>query len=101
MVQPGIDVVDYHAGDETDLQDPTATHEEVARDFMDKLAKTITRFEEVLNAGQADVSLRDLSNFINARGDALDMLDDPQLAEWLNAMRLASRCPYRKFSVRG
>ena len=101
MAQQGIDVVDYHAGDETDLQDPTVTSEEVDRSFMDKLAATITRFEEVLKAGNADISIRDLSDFINARGDALDMLDDPQLAEWLNAMRQASRCPYRRYAVKG
>lgn len=101
MAQQGIDIVDYHAGDEADLQDPTATHEEVERAFMDKLALTITQFEEVLNAGQAELSLGDLHQFIDARGNALDALDDPQLVEWLNVMRLASRCPYRKFAVKG
>ena len=97
----GIDIVDYHAGNETDLQDPTVLTEEVDRNFMDKLALTITRFEEVLNAGQADVSLGDLRAFLDARGNALDALDDPQLAEWLDRMRQTTRCPYRKFSVSG
>lgn len=101
MAQQGIAVEDYVEGQEPTLQDPTVASEEVDRDFMDKLAATITRFEEVLNAGSADVSLGDLSDFIDARGNALDMLDDPQLAEWLNAMRQASRCPYRRFPVHG
>lgn len=97
----GIDVADYVEGQEPILQDPTATTEEVDRDFMDKLAKAITTFEEVLNAGQADVSLGDLRKFLDARGNALDVLDDPQLAEWLDHMRQTSRCPYRKFAVSG
>lgn len=101
MSQQGIDIVDYHAGDETDLQDPTVTTEEVDRSFMDKLANTVTRFEEVLNAGSQDISIRDLTDFVNARGDALDMLDDPQIAEWLAKMREVSRCRYRRFAVRG
>ncbi len=101
MAQQGIDIVDYHKGDAGDLQDPTATHEEVARDFMDKLANTITRFEEVLDAGRAELSLGDLHKFINCRGNALDMLDDPQIQEWLSMMRTASRCPYRRFPISG
>ena len=96
----GIDVVDYHAGDETALQDPTVKTEEVDRNLMDKLALTVTRFEEVLNAANADFSIRDLSDFVDARGEALDMLDDPLIADWLQDMRTKSRCRFRKFSVR-
>jgi len=96
----GISVVDYHAGDETDLQDPTDPNETVDRKLMDKLALTITRFEEFLSAGNEDFSIRDLSDFIATRGNALDMLDDPQIAEWLLHMRDTSRCRYRKFAVR-
>ena len=101
MAQQGIDVEDYVEGQEPNLQDPTAPTEEVDRDFMDKLAKTITLFEEVLNAGSADVSLGDLRAFLDARGNALDALDDPQLMEWLDHMRQCSRCPYRRFPVSG
>ena len=101
MAQQGIDVEDYVEGQEPDPQDPTVTTEEVDRDFMDKLAKTITMFEEVLNAGQAELSLGDLHQFIDARGNALDALDDVQLNEWLDHMRQSSRCPYRRFPVSG
>lgn len=97
----GIAVVDYVEGQEPVLDDPTALTEEVNRDFMNKLALTITRFEEVLGAGNADMSLGDLHKFIDARGNALDMLDDPQLQEWLDKMRTSSRCPFRRFAVSG
>lgn len=97
----GIDVTDYVEGQEPVLQDPTAPTEEVDRDFMDKLARVLTTFEEALDAGKADLSLNDLRAWLDARGSALDELDDPQLAEWLKYMRESSRCRYRRFSVRG
>ena len=96
----GIDVVDYHAGSEMDLVDPTDPHEKVERQFMDRVAKTLTRMEEVLLAGDADMSLSDLSKFLEARGEALDMLDDPEISGWLDHMRQMQRCPFRKFAVR-
>lgn len=99
-----IAIADYdpdNPNDVPDIDDPTALTEEVDRAFMNKLAKTITRLEEVLNVGQADLSINDIGVFLDARGNALDMLDDPQLAEWLDKMRQVSRCPFRRFSVRG
>ncbi len=95
----GIDIQDYQEGVEPDLQDPTALTEEVDKAFMDKLAKTVTKFEEVLCVGSGDLSLNDLHKWIDVRGDALDMLDDLEIAEWLTHMRQISRCPFRKFGV--
>ena len=101
MSNQGIDVLDYHAGDETDLSDPTDPTESVDREFMNKLAQTITKVEECLQVGSGDLSISDLSKFIVARGDVLDMLEDPEMQAWLQWMRERNRSPFRRFGVSG
>ena len=95
----GIAVEDYVADQEPELTDPTDPHEQVDRDFMDKLGEFITRVEEVVDAGNGDLRLADLSKFITARGNVLDMLDDPQLQAWLDHMRQTARVRYRRYTV--
>ncbi len=96
-----IAIADYDGDNEVELQDPTALTEEVDKAFMNKLAKTLTRFEDVLAVGQADLNLNDIHRFIDARGEALDQLDDLEIAEWLNHMRKTARCPFRRFTIDG
>ena len=91
-----IDIQDYHAGGEAALQDPTATHEEVEKQFMDKLARVITHAEEALQAGTHNI---DSDQFFGYRGDFLDLMEDPQMRDWLEHMRRLSRAPYRRFAV--
>lgn len=92
----GIDIIDYNAGDETSLQDPTDPYDQVEKVFMDKLAKAITHAEEALQAGTVDI---DGDEFIDRRGDFLDLMDDPQIVTWLQWMRQVNRAPFRKFAV--
>jgi len=94
----GIAIEDYVPDQEVQLEDPTDPYDQVEKAFMDKLAKMITHGEEALQAG--DYSL-DSDEFFDRRGSFLDLLDDPQVAEWLNYMRTRARAPYRRFSVRG
>lgn len=97
----GIAVEDYVADKEPELTDPTDPYEQVDRDFMDQLAKLLTKVEEVLQVGTYELSLADMGKFISARGDVLDLLEDPVLAGWLDHMRQTARCPYRRFAVSG
>lgn len=92
-----IDILDYHAGDENQLQDPTATHEEVEKAFMNTLAKIITFAEEALQSGAESV---DSDEFYLKRGDFLDAIADPQFHDWITHMRLVQRAPFRRFPVR-
>lgn len=92
----GIEVKDYFADGAVDLQDPTDPEETVERVFMDKLARTLTKAEEVVAAGDSDIGIM---SFMNLRGDLLDLLDDPEVQTWLKRMRESSRCPFRRFTV--
>ena len=97
----GIQTEDYVEGQEPNMNDATAPFEEVDRKFMDKLAKLVTKFEEVLDVGNGDLRLGDLHKYIEARGNALDLMDDPELTAWLDHMRQTARCPFRKFAISG
>lgn len=86
---------------DVELQDPTAVDEVVMRSLMNKLAKAFTRFEEVLLVGDADMTINDIRVLIEARGEALDWFDDPEISEWLKRMRDTARCRHRRFAIRG
>ena len=75
---------------------PAATTEPVKKTFMNKLAKLLTKAEEALGQGDSEV---DISLLAANRGDLLDLLDDPEIFEWLKKMRDSSRCPYRRWQV--
>jgi hypothetical protein len=96
-----IDILDYEAGDETNLQDPTDPHEKVERAWLDKIAKLLTHIEEVLDVGNTELRITDVNKFILARADVLDSFDSPEISGWLDYMRKMNRCPYRKFPIRG
>ena len=80
----------------TCLASPVATTEPVKKTFMNKLAKLLTKTEEALGQGDSEV---DVSLLAANRGDLLDLLDDPEVFEWLKKMRDSSRCPYRRWQV--
>lgn len=94
-----ISVQDYQPDMAVELEDPTDPNEMVARRLMDKLAKLATRIEETLNAGDSDMTVAQLLTFVQVRGDLLDELDDPDIKLWLQNMRQASRCPYRRYTL--
>lgn len=89
-------VEDYVEGMDAPVSDPTAPDEQVQTNFMNKLALILTKAEEVSGRGDSDVGI---VHFINTRGDLLDMLDDPQVQEWLAWMRECARCPARRYQV--
>lgn len=94
-----IAVQDYDPNMAVELEDPTDPHETVERKLMNKLALLATRMEELLNAGDADMTVSQLSALIAARGDLLDELDDPLIRTWLQNMRSSARCPHRRYTV--
>jgi hypothetical protein len=91
-----IDVQDYHTGDPVNLQDPSDPNEQVERVLMDKLGEFVTRVEEALSLGTADL---DGEDFIMARGNVLDMYQDRDITVWLNKMRQLSRVRFRVYAV--
>ena len=94
-----IAVQDYDPNMAVELEDPTDPNETVERKLMDKLALLATRMEEMLNAGDAEMTISQLSTFIATRGDLLDELDDPIIKAWLQKMREAARCPHRRYTL--
>lgn len=94
-----ITVANYDPNQEIELEDPTDPNEVVERKLMNKLALLATRMEEVLSAGDAEMTVSELSKFLALRGDLLDELDDPDIKVWLQKMRETSRCPYRRWAV--
>lgn len=91
----GIIINDYHAEDAAEVQDPYAP-EAVERPFMNKLGTLVTYAEEALQAGEMDVNS---DEFYDRRGNFLDLLNDPQMQQWLMWMRQQKRCPFRRFSL--
>ena len=91
-----IIVENYVPGMEPPVQDPTAKDEQVETQFMNKLALILTKAEEVSGRGDSDVGV---VHFFYTRGDLLDLLDDPQVQEWLKWMRECARCPARRYTV--
>lgn len=89
-------IQDYEAGADLVDFDPTAP-EEIKREFMNKLAKTLVLVQEVLQQGEYEVSS---DAFFEKRGEVLDKLDDPEIADWLSWMQRQNRCPFRRFPVR-
>lgn len=99
-----VSIMDYNPAipeQDIELQDPTSPEEVVHRTLMDKLARAFTRFEELLLAGDPDMTISDLQKFMAARGNALDWFNDPEISVWLKQMRESARCPHRRYSVRG
>lgn len=95
----GISVQDYEPGMAVELEDPTDPVEEVEKSLMNRLAVLLTRLEELLNAGDAEMTISQLSGFIELRGDLLDELDDPEIRTWLQKMRESSRAPHRRYTL--
>lgn len=91
-----VDILDYNAGDENQLQDPTDPYESVEKAFMDKIGKLITFAEEAMQAGTHNINT---DEFYDKRGDFLDLAEDPQVRDWLHHMRLHNRVPFRRFTV--
>lgn len=91
-----IIVEDYVEGMEAPVSDPTTKDEQVETAFMNRLALIVTKAEEVLGHGDSDVGIM---HFMNTRGDLLDMLDNPQIQEWLKWMRECARCPARRYTI--
>lgn len=94
-----IAIEDYVEGMEPITQDPSDPHEKVERKWLNKVALLLTTVEEALQSGRGDVSISDLSKFIEARGEVLDRLDDPDITGWLDHMRKLNRCRFRRFPV--
>jgi hypothetical protein len=78
-------------------EDPIAKEDTLPRTLIDALAKTLTKVEELLSRGDGRINEAD---FMHARGDVLDLLDRSDIVSWLEDMRRANRCPFRRFSVR-
>ena len=95
----GISVLDYEPDMAVELEDPTDPEETVQRSLMNKLGMLCTQMEELLNAGDADMTIRQLLDLMDQRGDLLDALQDPEIIQWLQQMRESSRVPYRRYSV--
>ena len=95
----GISVLDYEPDMAVELEDPTDPNEIVKRVLMNKLGVLCTQMEELLNAGDADLTVRQLLEFIEKRGDLLDALQDPDITTWLQQMRESSRIPYRRYTL--
>lgn len=94
-----IAIEDYVEGQEPIVQDPSDPHEKVERVWMNKIALLLTTVEEALQAGRGDVSISDLNKFVEARGEVLDRLDDPDITGWLDHMRTVNRCRFRRFPI--
>jgi len=90
-----MSIQEYAAG-EGIVQDPLAIDETLSKKFMDKLARMLTVTEAVVDVGSANV---DEKNFVNTRGELLDMFDDPEYAAWIDWMRRENRCGYRQYAV--
>jgi hypothetical protein len=76
--------------------DPIAKEDTLPRSLLDALAKTLTKTEELLRRGDAEISS---DAFLQTRGTVLDMFDHPDIAQWLDDMRKVNRCPFRRFGV--
>lgn len=94
-----ISVSDYSPDMAVELEDPTDPEETVQRAMMDKLAVLYTRMEEMLNAGDPDMTVRQLTELMERRGEILDSLDDPELRVWIQKMRESSRVPFRRYGL--
>ena len=81
------------------VQDPTDPEETVQRSLVDKLGFVLTKVEELLLRGDAEMTLGQLASYFESRGEVLDLLDDPEIQEWLLSMRERNRTPFRKFAV--
>lgn len=90
-------IQDYVAGQELEAVDPTDPFESVERAFMDKLAHMVTTAQNMLSYGDAEVVLDD--SFYLQRGEFLDLLQDPQISEWLRWMRLQNRAKFQTYAV--
>lgn len=90
-----MNVFDYKAN-MVNAEDPIAKEDTLPRSLLDAVAKALTKTEELLNRGDARI---DSNEFLQARGIILDMFDRPDIAQWLDDMRKANRCPFRRFGV--
>jgi hypothetical protein len=79
-----------------DLGDPTSNTDEMESSLVNKLAKMITYAEEALQSGDGSV---DSDEFFNKRGNFLDMLDDEEIAEFMDVMRKQGRAPFKRYGV--
>ena len=94
-----ISVQDYQPDMAVELEDPTDPEETVQKSLMNKLGALCTHMEELLNAGDADMTVRQLLDLMDKRGDLLDALQDPEIKTWLELMRSTSRTPYRRWTL--
>jgi hypothetical protein len=90
-------IQDYNADEElSEPQDPNGPME-VEASLLELLAKAVTHAEEAVQVGEWSV---DSDEFYLRRGDFLDVLDNPMVAEFLDYMRKQNRCPFKRFPVK-
>lgn len=90
-----MSVQDYRLGMDI-KEDDAGTTDMVPKDLMNKLGEMFTQVEELLDAGEASI---ESEAFFEQRGTILDMLQEPEIAAWVDYMRKLNRMRFRRFSV--
>lgn len=90
-----MSVQDYRLGMDI-KEDDAGTTDMVPKDLMNKLGEMFTQVEEVLAAGDATI---DDDDFFEKRGAILDMMQEPEVAAWIDYMRKLNRTRFRRFPI--
>lgn len=90
-----MSVQDYRLGMDI-KEDDAGTTDMVPKDLMNRLGEMFTLVEELLDEGEASM---ESEPFFEKRGEVLDMLQEPEVAAWIDYMRKLNRTRFRRFSV--
>lgn len=85
------------SNDPSDLGDPTNPNTVMPRKLEDQIAELVVRCEEYFDAE----GWLDKTPDTNEAASVLDVLERPDIAEWLDKLRRDGRARFRKFAVRG
>ncbi|MEE9367097.1 MAG: hypothetical protein V3W44_10445, partial [Dehalococcoidales bacterium] len=68
----------------------------VPKKLMNRLGEAFTLVEELLDEGEASI---ESEPFFEKRGEILDLLQEPEMATWIDYMRKLNRTRFRRFPV--
>jgi len=90
-----MSVQDFKAGMNI-MEDDAATTDMVPKSLMNRFGEIFTQVEELLDAGEATI---ESDTFFDKRGELLDMLQEPEVATWIDYMRKLNRMRFRRFPI--
>ncbi len=90
-----MSVQDYKLGMDIDADDASTT-DMVPKDLLNRFGEVFTLVEELLDEGEATI---ESEAFFEKRGEILDVLQEPEMASWIDYMRKLNRTRFRRFPI--